>query len=400
LENRNYIERCKMKEAQRISRLPIPLFPTLNAMRIKAEKAGLDIINLGIGNPDMPTARHIRDALHKAVENFSNHGYESSTRCLLPLREAMANWYKQKFNVTLDPEREVLPTIGSKEGLAHLATTYLDPDDIVLIPAPTYPAHFNGVIVAGGIPHYIELCKERDYLPDLDAIEPEIAKEAKIMILSYPNNPTGALVKPGFFEEVVEFARKYDIFVVHDLAYSEIVFNSARVPSFLEIEGAKEIGVEFHSLSKTYNMAGWRVGFALGNAEVITSLARVKSYIDFGIFRAIQMAGIAALTGPQNCVRETVEIYRGRRDVLVSGLRERGWEMDTPASTFYVWAPLPERYSSMTSLDFVSMLIEKTGVVISPGTGFGPLGEGYVRIALVAPEERLKEAVRRIGEIL
>ncbi len=390
-----------MQEADRMKNLPMYLFTIIDEMKKEALSRGLDVIDLGMGNPDQPTPDHIVKELCARVQTTENHRY---SRYIEPsevsLRKAIAKWYKQRFNVNLKPEEEVLPLIGSKEGIAHISLAFLNNDDIALVPNPAYPVHFNGVIIAGGILHSIPISQESGYLPDLDKIPAKIAKKTKLMFLSYPNNPTTAIAPKSFFKKAVLFAKKYKIILVHDLAYSDIAFDGYRAPSMLEIPGAKDICVEFHSLSKSYNMAGWRMGFAVGNAEILKSLAKTKGYIDFGLFKPIQYATIKALTGSQTCVKKLVKTYEKRRNVMVAALREIGWDVPTPKATFYLWARIPEKYRNLTSMEFVSLLIKEVGIVVSPGTGFGEGGEGYVRFALVEPEDRLIKAVRKIKKVL
>ncbi len=390
-----------MHEANRLKRLPLYLFTIIDELKEKAKSTGVDVIDLGMGNPDLPSPKHVVDELCKQARITANHRYSRPTGDVeKALKKAIADWYKMKFNVELDPRTEVLPLIGSKEGIANLCLTFLNNDDIALVPSPGYPVHFNGPIMAGGILYSVPIAKEKGYKPELKALGREITRMAKILFLSYPHNPTTACADLGFFEDVVAWASNKDIIVAHDNAYSDIVFDGYVAPSILQVKGAKEKCIEFHTLSKSYNMAGWRIGFVVGNANVIRSLEKTKSYIDFGIFRAIQLAAIKALTGPQDCVKETVEIYRRRRDVFVEGLNKLGWHIDKPQGTFYVWAHIPLKYSALTSMEFASLLVEEAGVVVAPGTGFGEYGEGFIRFALVEPEDRLKLAVERIKKVL
>ena len=388
-----------MQLAERVKRVPPYLFTTIDELKKRVAQKRGDVVDLGMGNPDLPTPSHIIEALKEAVMDPFSHRYPSA-RGEEELREAIAEWYKRKFRITLDPEREVLPLVGSKEGIAVIYLAFLNPEDIALVPTPAYPVHFNGALLAGGDIYSLFLNKENNYLPDFSSIPAKIIKRAKTLLLCYPNNPTTAIAKKEFFEEAVIFARKYGLILINDFAYSEITFDGYRPPSLLQIEGAKEIGVEFHSFSKTYNMPGWRIGFVAGNRNFIDSILRVKSYIDFGIFTPIQKAASLALTGSQDCVREICRIYQKRRDILVQGLVKLGWKVDLPRATMYVWAPLPSPYSEMSSLEFSKFFLEKTGVVISPGIGFGEGGEGYVRFALVADEEKIKKAVKQIKAIL
>jgi aspartate/methionine/tyrosine aminotransferase len=334
----------------------------------------------------------------RRAENYpySRRGEEAERR----LNEAIARWYHQKFRVTLDPADEVLPLIGSKEGISHLSLAFLNHDDIALVPNPTYPVHFNGVVLAGGILYNLPIHAETHYLPDFQAVPRSVLKQAKMLFLSYPHNPTTALADLKFFRQVIEWARTHRIIVVHDFAYSDFVFEGPRAPSLLEVEGAREVSVEFHTVSKSYSLPGLRLGFAVGNRDVLASLAKTKSYIDFGIFRAIQWAAIAALTGPQEYVQWAVDTYRKRRDVFIQGLRRVGWEIPPPKSTFYVWAKLPLKFSALTSLEFATLLVQEAGVVAAPGSGFGEYGEGFIRFALVERESRLQEAVERIARVL
>lgn len=390
-----------MHEANRLRRLPLYLFTIIDELREKAKSMGIDVIDLGMGNPDLPSPKHVVEELCKQAKIAANHRYSRPTGDVeKALKKAIADWYKMKFNVDLDPRTEVLPLIGSKEGIANLCLTFLNNDDIALVPSPGYPVHFNGPIMAGGILYSIPITKERGYKPDLKSLGQEVVRMAKILFISYPHNPTTACVDLGFFEDVVAWASNKDIIIVHDNAYSDIVFDGYVAPSILQVKGSKEKCIEFHTLSKSYNMAGWRIGFVVGNANVIRSLEKTKSYIDFGIFRPIQLAAIKALTGPQDCVKETVEIYKRRRDVFIEGLNKIGWQIDKPKGTFYVWAHIPLKYSGLTSMEFASLLVEEAGVVVAAGTGFGEYGEGSIRFALVEPEERLKLAVERIKKVL
>ncbi|MBL7155808.1 MAG: LL-diaminopimelate aminotransferase [Candidatus Omnitrophica bacterium] len=390
-----------MQEANRLKRLPLYLFTIIDELKDKAMKEGKEIIDFGMGNPDQPTPKHIVDELCKKARFKENHRYSRSIdKSEILLRDSIAKWYHKKFGVTLDPGSEVLPLIGSKEGIAHLSLAFLNNEDIALVPSPAYPVHFNGVLIAGGILHNIPVYEKDGYLPRLKELPKEITSKAKLLFLSYPNNPTTATAPLEFFREVVDWGKKKNIIIGHDLAYSDIVFDNYRAPSILEVKGAKDMCIEFHTCSKSYNMAGWRLGFAVGNKDVLATLAKTKSYIDFGIFKPIQYAAIEALLGSQACVKETILIYKKRRDVLVNGLRKIGWDVPLPNATFYVWARIPDKYSALTSMEFVSLIIRETGVVVAPGTGFGEYGEGYVRFALVENVERIKKAVQKIKRIL
>ena len=390
-------------EANRMRRLPLYLFTIIDSLKAKAIARGVDVIDLGMGNPDLPTPKHIVDELCKQVHITENQRYSrpggDPERIL---KQAIAQWYKQRFDVDLNPADEVLPLIGSKEGIAHLSLAFLNHDDIALVPNPAYPVHFNGVIMAGGILYNIPMTAEHNFKPNLKALSPELVRMAKLLFISYPHNPTTAVADRGFFQEVLDWSKdKPNLIIAHDLAYSDIVFDGYKAMSILELEDARNANViEFHTLSKSYNMAGWRIGFVVGKEDILASLAKTKSYLDFGIFRAIQLAAAKALTGPQDCVKELVETYKRRRDIFVDGLNSIGWPVERPKATFYIWTHIPPKYSALTSMEFASLLIEEAGVAVAPGTGFGEYGEGYVRFALVDNEERLKLAVERIGKFL
>ncbi len=397
-ERRN---RQAFPEAHRLRRLPLYLFSILDELKAQARREGIDVIDLGMGDPDIPPPKHVIDELVKRGRRPENHRYSRKDgEVEQRVTEAIAAWYQRKFHVSLDPKTEVLPLLGSKEGIAHLSLAFLNHDDIALVPSPAYPVHFNGIILAGGILYSIPLSAERGYLPDLSTINREVLKMAKMLFISYPNNPTTAVADLKFFKEIVAWARKYHIMVVHDFAYSDFVFEGPRAPSIFEVPRAKEIAVEFHTLSKSYGAPGLRFGFAAGNREILASLAKTKHYVDFGIFRAVQWAAIQALTGPQDDVRRAVDTYRKRRDVFVPGLRRIGWDVAMPKGTFYVWAKIPRKFSALTSLEFATLLMHEAGVVVAPGSGFGENGEGYIRFALVEPAPRLREAVKRIERVL
>lgn len=383
-----------MKAGSRLERVPRYLFAQLVSARKEAEEKGLSIIDLGIGDPDMPTPPHIVERMREAVQNPAYHRYDESNKGLPIFREAVVKWYKRRFGVELDIE-EVLSLIGCKEGLAHIIWAFVDkPDDIVLVPDPAYPVYKNNTLLAGGTPYLMPLRKENAFLPDLKAIPDEVAKRAKLMFLNYPNNPTGSIAPKEFYEEVVEFAHKYDIIVCQDCAYSEIYFDTPPI-SFLSIDGAKEIGVEFHSLSKTYNMTGWRVGFVVGNEDVINVLTSFKSHIDSGVFMAIQDVAAFALENPNGYPERIREIYRERRDIMVEELMSAGLEVSPPPATFYIWVPLP---SGVSSADWAGRLLDETGVVVTPGRGYGDNGEGFVRIALTVKGEDVQAMLREAGE--
>jgi len=381
-----------MKIAQRIQTIPPYLFAEIDKKKEEAIKRGVDIINLGIGDPDQPTPNNIIEKLRESVKDSRTHHYppyQGTTE----FRQAVASWYKNRFRVNLDPEQEVMALIGSKEGIAHIFLAFIDPGDFSLIPDPGYPVYKTGTLFANGFPYLMPLLEENDFLPNLEEIDEEVAQRAKLMFINYPNNPTAAVANKDFFEKVVKFAKKYDILVCHDFAYSEMTFDGYKTSSFLEIEGAKEVGIEFHSLSKTYNMTGWRLGFAVGNKDAISALSTIKTNIDSGAFKAIQEAGVEALTGPQDNIEKMNEIYTRRRDVVINGLNKLGWNLKPTKATFYIWIPTPK---NITSVDFANLLLEKTGIIVTPGIGYGEYGEGFVRIALTVEEKRLEEAIERL----
>jgi len=382
--------------SNRLKQLPPYLFVEIDKAKKKAVQEGKDVIDLGIGDPDSPTPRYILDAFHKAILDPKTHKY-ALDQGHPELRVEIAKWYKNRFNVDLDPDSEILPLIGSKEGIAHIPLAFINPGDIVLVPDPCYPPYKSGTIFAGGIPHIMPLRAENDFLPDLKGMKQHILKKAKLLFLNYPNNPTAATCDKSFFKEVVKIAEKENIIVCHDAAYTEVSFDGYRPPSFLEVPGAKKVGVEFHSFSKTFNMTGWRVGFACGNASIIEGLAKVKANIDSGIFTAIQVAGITALKGIDKTVARSNDLYQKRRDVLVEGLNKIGWTIQKPKATFYVWAPVIKRHTSIT---LAKLLLETTALVVTPGNGFGASGEGYIRMALTVDKAKLKEAVNRIKKVI
>jgi LL-diaminopimelate aminotransferase len=389
------LNHLKIEKAERLKKLPPYLFAKLDQMREEALNRGMDIIDLGVGDPDLPTPTHIIDVLKTAAEKPVNHRYPSYEG-LLTFREAVGSWYKRRFDINLDPKTEILSLIGSKEGIAHVPLAFINFGDKVLIPDPGYPVYRAGTIFAGGNPVVVPLKRENSFLPNLNEIDTEDAEDAKLMFLNYPNNPTAAVADNDFFEEVVHFAKKYNIIVCHDAAYTEMAFDGYRPISFLAVKGARDIGIEFHSLSKTYNMTGWRIGFAVGNKEIISCLGSVKTNIDSGVFQAVQEAGIKALEGDQGIIDDARRVYQKRRDILIDGLKKVGLDVDIPRATFYVWISVPEGY---TSSDFTAYLLSRAGIVTTPGVGFGKYGEGYIRMALTVSEERLKEAIKRIKEI-
>lgn len=389
--------RMDVTTASRLAKLPPYLFVEIDRKKREALAKGVDIINLGVGDPDLPTPEHIVRALNEAASRPANHRYPESEG-LPAFRVAACNWYKQRFGVTLDPERECINLIGAKEGLGHLPLAFVEPGDIVLMPDPAYPVYQAATIFAGGQPHFMPLLRENAFLPDLDAIPEDVARKARLMYLNYPNNPTGGVATRDFYERVVEFALKYGVIVAQDNTYSEIAFDGYRPISFLEVPGAKDVGVEFHSLSKTFNMTGWRCGFVVGRAEIVDALRRVKSNLDSGAFQAVQEAGVVALTSSPDAVAvRNSAVYQERRDVLVEALRAAGLSVEMPRATFYVWPKVPEGY---TSASFVGLLIDRAGIVCTPGSGFGRHGEGFVRFALTADRSRLLEAVERIKTAL
>ncbi len=383
----------------RIKRLPPYVFTEVNALKATARAAGRDVIDLGMGNPDGPTPPHIVAKLVEAVQNPKTHGY-SVSRGIAGLRRACAGYYARRFNVELDPEREIIVSLGSKEGLANLAQAIAAPGDIVLAPNPCYPIHAFGFIMAGASVRHVPVGPEFDFLAELKKAVRDSVPAPLAIVLNFPANPTAQTVDLDFYGEIVDFCRHHDIVVLSDLAYAEIYFDGKPPPSILEVPGARDIAVEFTSLSKTYSMAGWRIGFAVGNARLIAALSRVKSYLDYGAFTPIQVAATAALNGPQDCVAEIRGRYQARRDVMVDGLHQAGWDIPAPEATMFAWAPIPERFRAIGSLAFSKLLLERANVAVSPGIGFGEYGEGFVRIALVENRQRLRQAARNIKAFL
>ncbi len=382
-----------MKIARRVANLPPYLFVEISK-KIAAKRAGgEEVISFAIGDPDAPTPQHIIERLCRAAREPANHHYPE-TEGLPELRRSIAGWYQKRFGVSLDPDREVLPLIGSKEGIGHIAWCYIDPGDTALVPDPAYPVYAIGTTLAGGEPYYMPLTEENNFLPDLDAIPEDIAKKTKLLWINYPNNPTGATADIGFFDRVVQFARKYDIAVCHDGPYSEVAFDGYKPVSFLEADGAREVGVEFHSLSKSYNMTGWRIGMAVGNADMINALKIFKSNLDSGIPQAIQHAAIEALSGPQDCIEKHNDIYQRRRDLIIETLADIGIKAVTPRASLYIWAGVPKGY---TSVEFAADLLEQVGVVVTPGTGYGPHGEGYIRLSLTIPDASLLKGLNKLA---
>jgi alanine-synthesizing transaminase len=388
-----------MEEFKRIKRLPPYVFAIVNELKVKARAAGEDIIDFGMGNPDLATPPHIVDKLCEAARNPRNHRY-SASKGITRLRGAICDWYRRRYAVELDPESEAIATMGAKEGLSHLALAITEPGDVALVPNPTYPIHAYSVIIAGGDVRHVRLGPEEDFFANLMAAFRESWPQPKLLILSFPHNPTTAVADLDFFAKVVAFARDHDCVVVHDLAYADLVFDGYTAPSILQVPGAKEIAVEFFTLSKSYNMPGWRVGFAVGNRRMIAALTRIKSYLDYGMFQPVQIASIIALNGPQECVGEIVETYRSRRDVLCEGLSRVGWKVEKPRGTMFVWARIPDQFRAMGSLEFSKFLLERAKVAVSPGIGFGQYGDDHVRFALVENEQRTRQAIQGIKRAL
>lgn len=382
-----------MRLARRIESLPPYLFVEISRKIAEKKARGEEVISFAIGDPDIGTPAHIIDRLCREAQDKENHLYPESAG-LPELRRAIADWYKSRFDVNLDPDKEVLPLIGAKEGIAHIAFCFIDQDDVALVPDPGYPVYSIGTTLAGGQPYYLPLTEENDYLPDYDSVPSETAKAARLLWINYPNNPTGAVADLNFFDKTVEYARKNDILVCHDAPYTEVAFDGYRPPSFLQAEGARDVGVEFHSLSKTYSMPGWRIGMVVGNEEMITALKTLKSNLDSGIPLAIQYAAIEALSGPQDCIPEHNAIYQRRRDLVVEMLNNIGLEARLPKASLYVWAKIPGGY---TSAEFAADLLEQVGVVVTPGLGFGRHGEGYVRVSLTVPDVSLVKGLSKLA---
>jgi alanine-synthesizing transaminase len=385
---------------QRIARLPPYVFSIVNELKASARARGEDIIDFGMGNPDQPTPQHIIDKLVEVAQRPGTHRY-SVSRGIPRLRRAICNWYRARYQVELDPESEAIVTIGSKEGLAHLALATVDRGDAILVPNPAYPIHPYGFVIAGADIRHVPLVGEAgDFFAELERAIRNSWPRPKMLVLNFPANPTGRCVELEFFEKVVQIAREHQIWVIHDLAYADIVFDGYRAPSIMEVPGAKQIAVEFFSLSKSYSMPGWRVGFMVGNQALVGALSRMKSYLDYGMFTPIQVAAIAALEGPQECVGQIRDVYRSRRDVLCEGLTAAGWTVDKPKATMFVWAKIPEAYASMASLEFCKHLISHAKVATSPGIGFGEYGDDHVRFGLIENEHRTRQAVRGIRQML
>lgn len=383
-----------MENADRIKNLPPYLFAEIDKMISKAKEKGVDVISFGIGDPDQPTHQNIVNKMIEAVQRPSTHSYPSY-QGLFEYRKAIADWYREKYQVEVNPDQEVVSLIGSKEGIAHLPFCYINPGDKALIPDPGYPVYKTSILLAGGEAVTVPLLADNNFLPNLDKIDPAIAREAKLFFVNYPNNPTGAIAGDEFYKELIDFARQYQIIIAHDSAYSEIGLDGYDPPSFMQYPGAKEVGIEFNSLSKPFNMTGWRIGWAVGNEDVIESLGRIKTNIDSGIFEAVQYAGIEALTNSTNNIQQVRSLYTRRRDLLVEGLQQLGWTIKKNKASFYLWAQVPEGF---TSADFSKQVFQQTGIFFTPGNGYGEEGEGYVRIALTVPENRIIEALQRLKE--
>jgi alanine-synthesizing transaminase len=387
-----------MEEFARIRRLPPYVFNITAELKMAARRRGEDIIDLSMGNPDGPTPPHIVAKLVEAAQRPDTHGY-SVSKGIPRLRKAICNWYRSRYGVELDPDSEAIVTIGSKEGIAHLALATLDRGDIVLVPNPSYPIHIYGPVIAGADIRHVRMTPGVDFFDELDRAMKESYPKPKMLILNFPSNPTSQCVDLPFFEKIIDIARRHDIYVVHDLAYADITFDGYRAPSIMEVPGARDVAVEFFTMSKSYNMAGWRVGFMVGNRDLVAALARMKSYHDYGTFTPIQIASILALEGPQDCVREIAMTYQKRRDVMVQGLHAAGWMVESPKAAMYIWAKIPEPYAKMGSLEFSKKLLEDAKLAASPGIGFGEYGDDHVRLALIENESRIRQATRGVKEM-
>ncbi len=384
-----------MVEFGRLKRLPPYVFSVVNELKMSLRRAGEDIVDLGMGNPNIPTPKHIVDKLIEAAQKPVNHRY-SASKGIPNLRKAICSWYKRRFNVDLDPETEAIVTIGAKEGLSHLVLVMVGPGDVVFVPDPTYPIHTYSPIIAGADVRRIPISKDSDFFEELLTATKQTWPQPKLLIISFPHNPTTAIVDLDFFQKIVDFAKEHNIFVIHDFAYADLAFDGYNPPSFLQAKGAKDVGVEFFSMSKSYSMAGWRVGFCCGNKDLVHALARIKSYLDYGIFQPIQIASIIALNGDYSCVEKIVEEYKNRRDALISGLNRIGWEIDPPKATMFVWAEIPDKFKKLGSIEFSKLLLTEAKVAVSPGIGFGERGDNFVRFALVENKHRINQAIRGI----
>ena len=388
-----------IEEFPRMKRLPPYVFATVNALKMMARRRGEDIIDLGMGNPDMPTPPHIVEKLVEAAGKAANHRY-SASRGITKLRVAISDWYKRRFDVDIDPETEAIATIGAKEGLSHLVLATVESGDVVLVPNPTYPIHAASVVISGGQLVSIPLTHDRDFFEDLYNITELIRPRPKMLIISFPHNPTTRCVDLEFFKKIVDYANKYGVYIIHDFAYADLVFDGYQAPSFLEVPGAKEVGVELFSLSKSYNMPGWRMGFVVGNQRLVHALTRIKSYMDYGVFQPIQIASIIALNGPYDCVEQIVSVYKERRDALCRGLHNVGWRVEPPKGTMFVWARIPRKFRHLGSINFSMMLIEEAKAAVAPGLGFGEFGDEYVRFALVENVHRTNQAIRGFRKVM
>ena len=388
-----------MTEFARLDRLPPYVFATVNEIKMEARRKGEDIIDLGMGNPDMGTPEHIVEKLVEASRKPHNHRYSASMG-ITKLRMAICDWYKRRYDVDIDHESEAIVTIGVKEGMSHLVLVTIRPGDVVFTPNPTYPIHPYSAIISGGDVRGIPVGPDQDFFEDLMHATRQTWPRPKILILSYPHNPTTEVVDIDFFEKLVDYAREHKIIIIHDFAYADLTFDGFQAPSFMQVKGAKEVGVEFFSLSKSYNMPGWRVGFCVGNPEIVAALRRIKSYLDYGIFQPIQIASIIALNGPQDCVEQIRLTYKERRDSLINGLNRVGWPIKSPKGTMFVWGKIPEQYLHMGSVEFSKFLIQQAKVAVSPGLGFGEYGDEYVRFALIENSMRIKQAVRGIKTVM
>jgi alanine-synthesizing transaminase len=387
-----------MREFSRIKRLPPYVFNVTNELKMAARRRGEDVIDLSMGNPDGPTPQHIVDKLVEAVRRQDTHGY-SVSKGIPRLRKAICDWYRRRYDVALDPESEAIVTIGSKEGLAHLMLATLERGDTVLVPNPSYPIHIYGAIIAGADIRSVRMTPGVDFVAEVERAIRELFPKPKMLILGFPSNPTAMCVELDFFERIVALAREHDMLLVHDLAYADITFDGWKAPSIMQVPGARDVAVEFFTMSKSYNMAGWRIGFMVGNKDLVHALSRIKSYHDYGSFTPIQVASIVALDGPQDCVEEIRQTYQRRRDVMVRGLHDLGWMVDNPKASMYVWAKIPEYYSRLGSIEFTKRLLEQAKIAVAPGIGFGDYGDGHVRIALIENENRLRQALRGVKDM-
>jgi alanine-synthesizing transaminase len=387
-----------MEEFARIKRLPPYVFNVTGELKLAARRRGEDVIDFSMGNPDQPTPRHIVEKLVETVQRPDTHGY-SVSKGIIRLRRAICNWYKTRYNVDLDPDSEAIVTIGSKEGIAHLALATLDQGDTVLVPNPSYPIHIYGPVISGADIRHVPMAPEVDFFEAVERAFKDTYPKPKMLIVNFPSNPTTQCVDLAFFERLVALAREHHVYIVHDLAYADIVFDGYKAPSIMQVPGAREIAVEFFTMSKSYNMAGWRVGYMVGNRELVTALARMKSYHDYGTFTPIQVASIIALEGPQDCVETVRKLYQQRRDVMCSGLKAVGWNVDVPKASMYIWAPIPEQYGKMGSLEFSKKLLADAKIAVAPGIGFGHYGDGHVRFALIENEARSRQALRGIKDM-